>query len=230
MVLSAQQAHLNDLHWPVIELLQALAAGTIESAAAIDGIGDFQAAVVRWNQSRSYGGAIDRHALGHLLRILRSARFWEWGANGSIRARFGRPSRELGLLELNAVQHVMADWTFQHGQWFDVRPEANDALFVDPPYLDSRGSPTSAFSMAEHTAVAHWVADQSVPAILCHRAVAAAIDCYISAGLTPYVTRRRAPGAVETFELVAINAAAGELTEMLERISRDAVQVDFPVR
>lgn len=217
MAICPQRAHVNDFHEPVVQALQALAEGAIQSIDAVTGPEEFRTAVDAWNVGRSRDTSHTSDELEGLVRVFRSGRFWEWRGNGGIDARYRQASKAVTAGVLADLTRPMAGWTFQSEQWFEVQAAPDDVLFVDPPYVDSRGVPTSAFSWEEHVAVARWVARSNVPALLTHRFVPSVVGMYQAEGLRVCRLRRPAPGAGSTRELVAVNEAATDFAHVVDK-------------
>jgi DNA adenine methylase len=108
-----------------------------------------------------------------------------FNSSGLFNVPFGKYSQINYLRDFSAYIDALAGWEFTSGDFAKVEVEANDFLYVDPPYdVEFRQYAAGGFTWDDQVRLANWTAELDVPVVISNQATERVVKLYKSLGFS----------------------------------------------
>ncbi len=111
-----------------------------------------------------------------------------FNASGRFNVPFGKYRRISYARDFSAYKRAFARWTFQAGDFAEVRLEAGDFVYADPPYdVPFTQYLRGGFGWSDQVRAAEWLARHDGPVVLVNQATPRILDLYRAVGFATQV-------------------------------------------
>lgn len=108
-----------------------------------------------------------------------------FNSSGFFNVPFGKYSQINYVHDFGRYIDALAGWEFTSGDFAKVKVEANDFVYVDPPYdVEFRQYSTGGFSWDDQERVARWAAALGVPTVISNQATERILKLYERLGFS----------------------------------------------
>lgn len=105
--------------------------------------------------------------------------------SGLFNVPFGRYRQINYVLDFGSYADALSDWKFACGDFTKVKVEADDFVYVDPPYdVEFRQYSSGGFAWDDQVRLVHWAADLGVPMVISNQATDRVVKLYKSMGFS----------------------------------------------
>ena len=104
---------------------------------------------------------------------------------GQFNVPFGKYSRITYERDFSPYVDALVDWRFTCGDFSKVKVEANDFVYIDPPYdVEFRQYSAGGFTWDDQVRLANWAAELNAPVIISNQATGRVVKLYRSLGFS----------------------------------------------
>lgn len=105
--------------------------------------------------------------------------------SGLFNVPFGKYRQINYVRDFGSYADAFSDWKFTRGDFSKVKVEADDFVYVDPPYdVEFRQYSAGGFSWDDQVRLADWAADLGVPTVISNQATDRILKLYRSRGFS----------------------------------------------
>lgn len=108
-----------------------------------------------------------------------------FNSSGLFNVPFGKYHQINYMRDFGGYADSLSDWEFTRGDFSEVKVEANDFVYVDPPYdVEFRQYSAGGFSWEDQGRVAQWAASLDVPVVISNQATGRILKLYEKLGFS----------------------------------------------
>ncbi len=184
-------ALLNDMNPHLIHFYQWLQRGLVIDFPMHNDRAAYDAARARFNALIRADAADSAEAAGLFYYLNRTGfnGLCRFNRRGEFNVPFGRYRTINYMTDFTPYRAALAGWTFTQGDFAALTLEADDVLYVDPPYdVEFVSYSKEGFTWADQVRLAEWLAGQPNPVILSNQATERIIALYTGLGFRVEIT------------------------------------------